>query len=96
MKTPDGVQPLALTFICKDGSSVGDKECPAFYGTNRGSFVVQGDRREEPEVIGQARAFVPEREGLLEIPGTLVDPFVRIYVREQYGIDLGEPQERAD
>ncbi len=97
MKIPDGIQPLTLTFIVKDSDSWGgDEDCASFYRTSRGSFVVQGDRREEPEVVAQARSFDPGREGLLEVPETLVDPFVRIYVREVYGIDLGEPAQGVD
>ncbi|MDX6738943.1 hypothetical protein [Actinocorallia sp. A-T 12471] len=49
---------------------------------------MQGDRREEPEVVAQVVGFKSE-EGLVELPEALVDLLARMYVKENYGIDLG-------
>jgi hypothetical protein len=97
VKTADVPTAVLLTLIVKDSDSWGtDKDCATIYRTNRFTFVVQGDRRDEPEIVAQAKAFVPGREGLLEVPETLVLPFVQIMVKELYGIDLGEQPERVD
>ncbi len=88
MKTPDGVSHVRLTFYAKDPGSFQGQDCPTFYKTDRRTWIVQGDRRDEPEVIAQVVGFKPE-EGLLELPEALVDLVARMYVKENYGINLG-------
>jgi hypothetical protein len=88
MKTPHTNDGLRLTFFCKDPASVPGEDCATFYRTNRSSWVVQGDRREEPELISQLVALKP-CETSVEVPEPLVELFVNTYVKERYGIDLG-------
>ncbi|WP_371778737.1 hypothetical protein [Streptosporangium subroseum] len=83
--THDG---LRLTFFCTDPASVPGEDCATFYRTDRDTWVVQGDRREEPEVITQLVALKPY-ETSVEVPGPLVELLVHKYVKERYGIDLG-------
>jgi hypothetical protein len=78
---------LTMSFFCKSPGSKGEDDCPSFYRTDRGSWVVQGDRRGE-EVAVQLRA-LKDHETFLEIPDALADRFVRMYAKECYGVDLG-------
>jgi len=77
-----------LTFFCKDPESVPGEDCPTFYRTDRGSWIVQGEHRGEPEVVVQLLALKAE-ETALEIPERLAELFVRMYAKERYGVDLG-------
>ncbi|MCD0452235.1 hypothetical protein LO762_24020 [Actinocorallia sp. API 0066] len=77
-----------LIFFCKDPDSVPGEDCPSFYRTDRESWVVQGEQRAEPEVVGQLLALKAD-EVALEIPERLAELFVRMYARERYGVDLG-------
>ncbi|KAB2344912.1 hypothetical protein F8566_30445 [Actinomadura rudentiformis] len=86
---------VVLSFYCKTPSSNIQDDCPAFHRTDRGSWAVQGERREENEVRVQLRA-PKETEGCVEIPDDLADLFVRMYAKEKYGVDLGAAPERAD
>jgi hypothetical protein len=95
MKTPDGVPLVRLSFYVKDPDSFQGQDCPTFYRTDRGTWVVQGDRRDESEVVAQAQGF-KAREGLLELPGDLVDLFARMYVKEKYGVDLSSRTPKDD
>jgi hypothetical protein len=88
MQTPHAHDDLRLTFFCTDPASVPGEDCATFYQTNRGTWVVQGDRREEAEVMTQLVA-LKESETSVEVPGPLVELLVHKYVKERYGIDLG-------
>jgi hypothetical protein len=86
MQTPRVNDDLTVSFFCKSPDSKGDDDCPSFYRTDRASWIVQGDRRGE-DVAVQLQA-LKEHETFLEIPDGLADRFVRMYVKERYGIDL--------
>lgn len=88
MQTSKPADSLRLTFYCKDPASVPGEDCATFYRTSEGTWIVQGDRREEPRVVRQLVALKPS-ESSVEVPGPLIDLFVRIYAKEHYGIDLG-------
>jgi hypothetical protein len=75
------------TFYCKDPGSVDTDDCAAFYQTDRRSWIVQGKRR-GGAVAAQLRALAVD-ETFVEIPEPLVELFVRRYVKERYGTDLG-------
>ncbi|WP_018655551.1 hypothetical protein [Actinomadura flavalba] len=77
-----------VTFYCKDPGSQGDIECDTFYSTDRGSWVVQGKARGAD--VGAQLVALGDDEGFVEISGPAAAVFVRKYVREHYGIDLGE------
>jgi hypothetical protein len=62
---------VRLTFVCKDPSSRTDDDCPAFYQTDRGTWVVQGWRITDRDVRDQLRNLA-EDETYLEIPDGLV------------------------
>jgi hypothetical protein len=51
------------------GSGCAGGDCPAIYRTDRGTFVVQGNRVKATEV---SQLHVPEHEVLTEIPEELV------------------------
>ncbi|GAA2640641.1 hypothetical protein SMC26_44650 [Actinomadura fulvescens] len=78
---------LTATFYSKDPESQGDVECDGFYATDRDSWIVQGKKR-GPKVAAQLVALADD-ETFLEISGPTAEVFVRKYVRERYGIDLG-------
>ncbi|MBB5083170.1 hypothetical protein HNR40_008673 [Nonomuraea endophytica] len=88
MQTSNPADGLHLAFYCTDPDSVPGEDCATFYQTNRGTWIVQGDRREEPDVVTQLVALKPS-ESSVEVPGPLVDLLVRRYAKERYGIDLG-------
>jgi hypothetical protein len=50
MQTPDSGDRVRLTFYCKSPDSKTASECPAFHWTDRGTWMVQGDRHEDPQV----------------------------------------------
>ncbi|MEW1660714.1 MULTISPECIES: hypothetical protein [unclassified Streptomyces] len=60
-----------LTRLTGNGTGeCGEKDCPNVYRTQRGTFVVQGDRCD---------AFAPaEGEGLVEIPEAVLREAVRV------------------
>lgn len=87
MQTPDAGDDLLATFFCKDPDSVDTDDCPAFYETDRGSWIVQGKRRGD-KVAAQLRA-LGDDETFVEIPEPLVKLFVRRYAEERHGTDLG-------
>lgn len=92
MRTPadDG---LIATFVCKDPGSGDLDDCPAFYRTNRGSWIAQGKSHGE-EVAAQLHSLADD-ETFCEIPGPLMDLIARTYVKEHYGIDLDGATQRA-
>ncbi|MFC5185661.1 hypothetical protein [Actinomadura harenae] len=87
MRTPADDDDLIATFVCKDPESGDLDDCPAFYRTNRGSWIAQGKRR-GPQVAAQLRSLADD-ETFCEFPDPLMDLVVRTYVKERYGIDLG-------
>jgi hypothetical protein len=87
MQSSDAGGELRAVFYCKDPGSVDTDDCPAFYQTDRYSWIVQGKRR-GAAVAEQLRALADD-ETFVEIGGPLVDLFVRRYVKERYGTDLG-------
>jgi hypothetical protein len=87
MQTPNA-HDVRLTFYCKNPDSVPGEDCATFYRTDRKTWVVQGDRREEPELRSQLVALKPW-ETSVEVPEPLVELLVHQYVKERYGIDLG-------
>jgi hypothetical protein len=78
---------LTATFFCTDPNSQGGVECETFYETDRGSWIVQLKKR-GPKVRDQLVALADD-ETFGEMSGRTMDVFVRKYVRERYGIDLG-------
>ncbi|MFF9566918.1 hypothetical protein [Streptomyces sp. NPDC014685] len=78
---------LTATFFCTDPESQGGVECETFYETDRGSWIVQLKKR-GPKVQGQLVALADD-ETFGEMSGRTMEVFVRKYVRERYGIDLG-------
>ncbi|GAA0954508.1 hypothetical protein [Nonomuraea longicatena] len=88
MQTPKPADDLDLTFYCKDPDSVPGEDCATFYRTNRDTWIVQGDRREESQVVAQLVALKPF-ETSVEVPESLIDLLVRRYAKERYGTDLG-------
>ncbi|WP_147268116.1 hypothetical protein [Spongiactinospora rosea] len=78
---------LAVTFYCKNPGSQGDIECDSFYLTSRDSWIVQGKRR-GAEVANQLIALA-EDETFVEISGPTAEAFIKKYVKERYGVDLG-------
>jgi hypothetical protein len=78
---------LTATFYCKDPDSQGATDCETFYRTDRDSWLVQGKRR-GPGVAAQLVSLADD-ETFLEISERTVDTFVRQYVKETRGIDLG-------
>jgi hypothetical protein len=91
MQSPDAGDDLLATFYCKDPSSVDTDDCAAFYHTDRRTWIVQGKRR-GAKVAAQLRA-LGDDEMFVEIPEPLVELFVRRYVKERYGTDLGSTAE---
>lgn len=80
-------QDLALTFYIKDPGSDGTQQCETFYETDRGSWIVQAKVRGD-EVRDQLVNLAPD-ETFGEMSGRTVDAFVKKYVKERHGIDLG-------
>ncbi len=87
MQSVDDDGSMVVTFYCKRPDSTAGKDCASFYQTNRDSWIVQGDRRGE-HVAEQLQGLKPS-ETFLEVPESLVELFVRKYVEERYGINLG-------
>lgn len=56
---------MKLKFIRKTRQS-GDANCPSLYGTDRGTFVVQGWRVSDPEALAQLE--IPAHETVVEVP----------------------------
>lgn len=78
---------LTLTFYIKDPESDGTGDCETFYETDRGSWIVQSKVRGD-DVREQLVGLAPD-ETFGELSGRTVDAFVKKYVKEKHGIDLG-------
>ncbi|MDX6742519.1 hypothetical protein [Actinocorallia sp. A-T 12471] len=87
VQSPDDNSPLTLTFVLKDPGSLQDDQCPSLYRTSRRTWIIQADRRDEPDVRAQARALAPH-EGLGEVTDDFMDVIARTYVKERYGLDI--------
>ncbi|WP_143685821.1 MULTISPECIES: hypothetical protein [unclassified Streptomyces] len=74
-------------FFCTDPNSQGGVECETFHETDRDSWIVQLKKR-GPRVRDQLIALADD-ETFGEMSGRTMDVFVRKYVRERCGIDLG-------
>ncbi|MFC5185383.1 hypothetical protein [Actinomadura harenae] len=85
---------LTATFFCKDPESHGADECETVYRTDRASWIVQGKLR-GPKVAAQLISLADD-ETFSEISDRTMEHFVRRYVREHYGIDLGEAASESD
>ncbi|MCF6475748.1 hypothetical protein FAF44_46475 [Nonomuraea sp. MG754425] len=79
---------LSLTFYCKDPNSNQDNECETFYRTDRGSWLVQLKKRGPS--VGAQLIGLGEDETFGELSERTMNRFVRMYVRERYGVDLSE------
>ncbi|GAA2623380.1 hypothetical protein GCM10010411_69420 [Actinomadura fulvescens] len=88
MQSPNLDDDLRLTFYVKDLNSKGTQDCPTIYRTNRDTWGVQGEEPAGEGIRAQLHGLKPS-ETLVEVPDTLMDPFVRQYVKERYGVDLG-------
>lgn len=58
---------MKLTFL---GGDSGPNGSPRAYATDRGTFVLQGYKVEDPETLGQLR--IPGHETVIEIPAELL------------------------
>jgi hypothetical protein len=95
MQSANADDDLVLEFYCKTPTSTDNDDCPAIHRTDRGSWAVQGERREGPRVRAQLRA-PKDTEGAVEIPDDLADLFARRLVKERYGVDISAEAERVD
>lgn len=67
---------MRLTFIGKDsGSQVG--ECPALYATDRGTYIVQGWKVDDPAALADTRDVATD-ETFVEVPASVLEHYVRI------------------
>lgn len=66
---------MRLRYIGKDaGSQV--KECPALYATDRGTYVVQGWRVDDPQALADTRDVALD-ETFVEVPASVLEHYVR-------------------
>lgn len=64
---------MELTWL---GSTSDGGSCPNVYATDRGTYVVQGERVTDPEALAALHARgLPEHETVVEIPRELVQYF---------------------
>ncbi|MBB5776241.1 hypothetical protein [Nonomuraea jabiensis] len=59
---------MKLRFL---GTTSDDGQCPTLYETDRGTYVVQGDRVTDPEALAELRDVLPG-ETFVEIPKALL------------------------
>ncbi len=71
---------MRLNFVCKDPASRTDDDCPAFYRTDKGTWVVQGWSMTGSEVRDQLRNLA-DNETYLEIPDGLVRLLAEKYMK---------------
>ena len=61
---------MKLTF---EGTTSHSGTCPTLYSTDRGTYVVQGDKVTDPEALASLRERgLPEHETAVEIPARLL------------------------
>lgn len=64
---------MELTFL---GTTSDKGSCPNVYATDRGTYVVQGEKVTDPDALATLRARgLPEHETVVEIPTGLVQYF---------------------
>lgn len=85
--TPSHDDNLTATFYIKDPDSGVGEDCETFYATDRGSWLVQGKRR--GDTVASQLVNLADDETFLEVSNRTVDAFVRKYVKENHGVDLG-------
>jgi hypothetical protein len=56
--------------LIKLGTESGQTGCPTLFATDRGTYVVQGWRVDDPETLGQLD--VPVHESCVEVPAILL------------------------
>jgi hypothetical protein len=95
MKPTGSADELRLTFYCKSDKSKSTDDCPSFYRVNHGGWVGQGEVRDDQEIRDQIQN-LKDNEAYVWFPDDLMDKFVRMYVKEQYGIDLRGEASGAD
>lgn len=78
---------IVVTFYIKDGTSTTDATCETFYSTDRSSWIVQGKRR--GSTVAAQLVGLADDETFCEMSSATMDAFVRRYVRERYGVELG-------
>ncbi|GAA4235996.1 hypothetical protein GCM10022254_44540 [Actinomadura meridiana] len=77
---------MMLSFYCGPDSNT-KETCPAVHRTDRGTWLWQGEVRDDPHTRSQLRKPSPTEAGV-EVGDDLVDMFVRAYAKEKYGVDL--------
>ncbi|SMD24217.1 hypothetical protein [Lentzea albidocapillata] len=61
---------MELTFL---GTTSGGGNCPNLYKTDRGTYVVQGEKITDPDALATLRARgLPDHETAVEIPAALL------------------------
>lgn len=85
--TPSHDDNLAATFYIKDPDSGALEHCETFYETDRDSWIVQGKHR--GLAVAAQLVSLAEDETFLEVSNRTVEAFVRKYVKENHGVDLG-------
>lgn len=88
MELPSEAEPILLSFYCGGEDSDGLGNCPAVHRTNRGTWMWQGELRDDPHTRAQLYMPSPTEVGV-EVGDAVVDAFARAYVKEKYGVDLG-------
>lgn len=62
---------MKLTFL---GTTSNNGSCPNLYETDRGTYVVQGEKITDPEALAALRARgLPDHETAVEIPRALLN-----------------------
>lgn len=82
--------PIMLSYYCGGDASDTATSCPAVHriSNRRGKWLWQGELRDDPQIRSQLHKPSPTEAGV-EVGDDLVDNFVRAYVKERYGVDLG-------
>lgn len=61
---------MKLTFL---GTTSGGGNCPNLYATDRGTYVIQGEKITDPDALATLRARgLPDHETAVEIPTALL------------------------
>jgi hypothetical protein len=87
MELPGDDDEIMLSYYCGSESET-HTTCPAVHRTHRGTWLWQGELRDDPHTRSQLRKPSPTEAGV-EVGDDLADMFVRAYAKERYGVDLG-------
>ncbi|WP_433332946.1 hypothetical protein [Spirillospora sp. CA-294931] len=93
MQSTSAGEDVAVAFYVKDPDSTTRETCETFWMTDRASWVVQGKRggvEVSRQLVGLA-----EDETFCEVSERTVNTFVVAFVKERYGLDLGQAALRA-